>query len=251
MNPKVIICGVHIDNVSMDQALALINGWVRSRHMAYIVTPNVDHIVKLRNDAEFRSIYEKATLVLADGVPLLWAARFLGSPLKQKISGSDLMPRICNLAAEKGYRLFLLGGRAGAAEAAKKKLETSYPSIRIAGVYSPSYGFERDAAEQKKIVHLLKESKPDILFVGLGAPKQEKWIAAHYQELEIPVSIGVGVTFEFIAGVLRRAPGWMQPIGLEWFWRFLSEPGRLWRRYLIEDPKFFVWVFQQKLKKNR
>jgi N-acetylglucosaminyldiphosphoundecaprenol N-acetyl-beta-D-mannosaminyltransferase len=243
---KVVIAGVAIDNVSMDEALFLIEERIRQREPSFMVTPNVDHIVKLQKDPEFRRIYEEAASALPDGMPLLWAGRLLKTPLKEKISGSDLVPRLCERAACEGYRLFFLGGRPGAARQAKARLEEKFPSIQIVGTHSPPMGFERDAEENKKIEELIKGVCPDILLVGLGAPKQEKWIHNHYKRLQVPVSVGVGVSFEFMAGMVKRAPQWMQRAGLEWFWRLMMEPGRLWKRYLIDDMQFFRLILMQK-----
>lgn len=243
----ITICDVGIHNVTLKGAIDLIEQFIVKKKQAFIVTPNVDHIVKLQIDKKFKRIYKSASLVLADGMPLLLAARFLGTPLKEKISGSDLFPKLCEYSANKGYKLFFLGGRQGAVSIAKKALEDKYPQIKIVGVYSPPYGFEKDKKENGKIINMIKSTNPDILFVGLGAPKQEKWIYRHYKNLNVPVSIGIGVTFEFVAGMVKRAPVWMQKTSLEWFWRLMMEPRRLWKRYLVDDIKFFWLVFKQKL----
>jgi len=244
------ICGIDIHNVSMEEAVDIIDGFIKERGVHYVVTPNTDHIVKLKRDPEFKEIYEKASLILADGMPILWAAKFLGAPLQEKVSGSDLFPRLCEASARKGYKLFFLGGRPGAALKAAEVLGKRYPGIKIIGIYSPPHGFEKDAEEDKKILTLIRTAGPDILFVGLGAPKQEKWISAHYQELNVPVSIGVGVSFEFVSGMVRRAPLWMQKSGLEWLWRLMIEPARLWKRYLVDDMEFFWFVLKQKCSKG-
>jgi N-acetylglucosaminyldiphosphoundecaprenol N-acetyl-beta-D-mannosaminyltransferase len=244
---KVIILNVKVGNFTTDEAIKRIEVLIKEGKPEYVVTPNVDHIVKLQNDAEFRQIYENASLVLADGMPLIWAARFLGTPLKGKISGSDLFPKLCRVAAKKGYKLFLLGGREGAALKAAEVLRDRYPDIQIVGTYSPPFGFENDNKENDKIFRMIRDPKPDILFVGLGAPKQERWIYKYRNEYKVPVSIGVGVSFEFVSGMVKRAPLWMQRGGLEWFWRLMMEPKRLWKRYLIDDPIFFWLVFKQKL----
>lgn len=244
---KVNILESFIDNVSFDEAIQKICVFIDNRKQAFVVTPNIDHIVKLKRDPEFREIYKNADLVLVDGVPILWAARFLGTPLKEKISGADLFPKLCEIAANKGYKLFFLGGRPGAALKAADVLKSKYQNIQIVGVYSPPFGFENLKDENDKIVKMIKDSGADILFVGLGAPKQEKWIYKHKDKYQVPVSVGIGVSFEFVAGVIKRAPPWMQKTGLEWFWRLMMEPARLWKRYLIDDTKFFWLVLKQKL----
>ncbi len=244
---KVTICGAQIDNVNLSEALNSIFAYFDNRKPSYIVTPNVDHIIQLQKNQEFRKIYNGASLVLPDSMPLLWAAKFLGTPLKEKISGSDLFPKLCAIAADRGHKLFFLGGREGAAEKAALILRVKYPKIQIVGIYCPPFGFENDDFENTKIVKMIKESNPDILFVGLGAPKQEKWIYKFKDQYQVPVSIGVGVSFEFVAGMVKRAPLWMQRAGLEWLWRLVMEPKRLWKRYLIDDMQFFWLVLKQKL----
>jgi N-acetylglucosaminyldiphosphoundecaprenol N-acetyl-beta-D-mannosaminyltransferase len=245
---RIRLCGVGIDDVNMNEAVAMVEYAIRLKSDAYAVTPNVDHVVKLQDDAEFRKLYDEADCVFADGMPLLWGAKFLGLPLKEKISGSDLFPELCRVSARKGYRLFFLGGREGAAAQAADILRKKYPGIDIAGVYSPPMGFEKDRAENEKIVRMIKEAKTDILFVGLGAPKQEKWVYCHRREYGAGISIGIGVTFEFTAGMVKRAPVWMQKAGLEWTWRLFMEPKRLWRRYLVEDTRFLSLLLREKFK---
>jgi N-acetylglucosaminyldiphosphoundecaprenol N-acetyl-beta-D-mannosaminyltransferase len=245
---KVNICGVEIDNITFKEAIEEIGRLVSKHIPAYIVTPNVDVIVKLQDDAKFREIYLSASLVLVDGVPLLWGAKFLGTPLKEKISGSDLFPKLCGVAAERGYKVFFLGGREGAGQKAAEVLKRSYSSLQVAGYYSPPFGFENKEIESEKIVRMIKEVKPDILFVGLGSPKQEKWIYKYKQCLPmIKIFMAIGATINFEAGLICRAPKWMSNLGIEWFYRLLSEPQRLWKRYLLDDLPFFWLLLKQKL----
>ena len=244
---RITICKTKIDNISIKECLIKVDQLVSEREPSCVVTPNVDHIVRLHNDEEFRNIYRDASLVLADGMPLMWAGKFLGAPIKEKVSGSDLLPRICEEAPRRGWKLFFIGGRPGAADKAKEIMEQKYPSIQIVGTLCPDFGFEKDLEQNKQIIKVIKKAKPDILFVGLGSPKQEKWINDNKDLYQAPVSAGIGVTFEFIAGMVKRAPVWMQKSGLEWFWRLIQEPSRLWKRYLIDDPIFFWLVFKQKM----
>jgi N-acetylglucosaminyldiphosphoundecaprenol N-acetyl-beta-D-mannosaminyltransferase len=244
----VTIAGIKIHNVTSYQAISTIMGWIENGNTPrYVVTPNVDHIVKLQHDKEFQTIYQNADLVLADGMPLIWAAKFLGNPLCERVAGSDLFIKLCTVAAKSKYRLYFLGGNPGDAEKAKEALIQRNPGLTVEGCYCPPFGFEKDENENKKIVELIKTAKPDLLFVALGAPKQEKWIYEHYQEIRVPVTIGIGVGFSFAAGTIKRAPVWMQKAGLEWFWRLMMEPRRLWKRYLIDDMKFFRLVLKRKL----
>ncbi len=243
---KINLCGVDIHNVSLGQTIQAFERLILARRPASVVTPNVDHIVKFQKDAEFRKVYEDAALVLADGVPILWAARFLGEPLREKVSGSDLFPKLCEVAAQKGWRLFFLGGREKAAAHAAEALLKRHPNLNVVGIYSPPHGFEKDDVKNAQIVAMIKEARPDILFIGLGAPKQEKWAQRFKDAYDVPVSIGIGASFDFVAGIVLRAPVWMQRVGLEWFWRLMMEPHRLWRRYLVDDLAFFGLVFDQK-----
>ncbi|MCK4946993.1 MAG: WecB/TagA/CpsF family glycosyltransferase [Candidatus Aureabacteria bacterium] len=249
MFDRVNICGVGIDNVSMPKAIEAVEDCISNKKNCMVSFLNVDVLIKAQNEI-FKIILTKSCLLLADGVPLLWAAKFLGTPLKEKISGSDLFPKLCEIAAEKGYKVFFLGGRAGAGLKTAEVLKNKHSKIQVAGVYSPPFGFEQDEVENKKIIRMIKEAKPDILFVGLGAPKQEKWIYKYKDEYQVPVSIGVGASFEFVSGFVKRAPVLMQKTGFEWFWRLMQEPKRLWKRYLVDDMKFFWLVLKQKYNKS-
>ena len=248
---RIDICGVFVDNLSMKEVLEEIDRKVRDRQPCYIVTPNVDHIVRLQSDTRFRAAYEQAALVLADGMPLVWASRFLGTPLKEKVSGSDLMVEHCRDASRRGHKVFFMGGRPGAVEKAKQNLELKYPGLSVVGTYCPPLGFENDPGEMQKIIGLLRRASPDVLYVGVGTPKQENWIHQNFRQLDVPVCIGVGATFDFVSGIVRRAPVFFQRNALEWFWRLAQEPGRLWRRYLLDDPEFFWLVFIQKLRNHK
>ncbi len=245
---KVNICGIEIDRYSFDEvAERIINHALAGDTPQYVVTPNAQHIILLQKDANFRDIYRKAWLVVPDGVSLLWAANFLQTPLTDRVNGTDILDRICAISPEKKLKLFFLGGRPGAAEKAKETLQIKYPGINIVGTYCPAYGFECSLEELARINSEIKATAPHILFVGLGAPKQEKWIHANYQQLEVPISIGIGVSFELISNMVKRAPLWMQKRGLEWFFRLIVEPRRLWQRYIIGNPKFIGLVLKQRL----
>ncbi len=238
---KVNILGTWIDNVTMGEAVSRICDLIEERRFSYVVTPNVDHVVKLRHDREFREIYEEASLAVSDGMPWVWSSRILGTPLKERVNGTDLMLEVCGAAAQRGYSVFLLGGNKGVAQEAVVVLERMYPRLRIAGYYFPQYGFEKDHDECLRIQKLIASSGADILFVGLGAPKQEKWIRDYGSGCQARTAMGVGASFSFVSGDLRRAPRCMQRLGLEWLWRFLLEPRRLWRRYILADMPF-LWL---------
>lgn len=245
---SVEICGVKVDDYSFSDVVSLIQQHIQSSNPpGYVVTPNAQHICLLQDDKYFQTIYEDAFLSVPDGVPLLWAASFLGSSLNGRVNGTDLFRELCQLSAELGFKVFLLGGRPGAADAAAAILQERYPNLKIAGTHCPPYGFEDRADELKLINSKIKAAQPDILFVGLGAPKQEKWIYQNYRQLQVPISLGIGVSFELVSGMVMRAPKSMQSLGLEWLFRLCMEPRRLWKRYIIGNT-IFVWlVLKQRL----
>jgi N-acetylglucosaminyldiphosphoundecaprenol N-acetyl-beta-D-mannosaminyltransferase len=245
---RINICGVEIDRYNFDEVLErIVNHAVAGRSPAYVVTPNAMHILSLQKDAPFREIYRQAFLVVPDGVSLLWSAKFLNTPLNGRVNGTDLFERLCAVAAAQELKVFLLGGRPGAADTAKQILAARHQGLEIVGTYCPPYGFESQSAELALINAKIKAANPDLLFVGLGAPKQEKWIAANYQELGVPISVGIGVSFELVANMVSRAPVWMQKTGLEWLFRLIVEPTRLWKRYVIGNPLFILLVLKQRL----
>lgn len=247
---RVDICGIGIDRISFQETVEAVTGLVAKGTPSFIATCNVDHIIKLRKDPDFMAVYKQASFVVPDGIPLLWAASFLGTSLKGRVNGTDLFEKLCEISVGYKYRLFFLGGRSGAADGAAGVLRTRYPGIQIVGTYSPPLGFENNEAENGSIISMIRDARADILFVGLGAPKQEKWICKYKDEYKVPLSIGIGVSFEFIAGMVKRAPVWMQRAGLEWLWRVLMEPSRLWKRYFIDDMKFFWFLLNQKFGKK-
>ena len=232
---RISFLGTEIDNLTRREALIEAQRLIEQKRPAYVVTPNVDHIVKLEKDNEFRRVYQNADLILTDGKPLIWISKWLKTPIKEKISGSDFFPDLCEIAARKGYRIFLLGAAEGVAKKAAIHLEQQYPGIKVTGVYSPPFGFEKDIVETQHIIELVKDARPDILAVGVGAPKQEKFIYHHYQEMGVPLSLAIGASIDFLAGNVERAPRWMSKHGLEWFYRLMKEPRRMYKRYLIDD----------------
>lgn len=245
---RVNICGVKIDNYSFNDVVErIVDRAVTAVLPSYVVTPNAQHVLSLQRDADFRDIYEKAFLAVPDGVSLLWSAKFLKTPLNGRVNGTDLFEELSAVAEKKGLKIFLLGGRSGAAEAAKKTLLSRHPDLKIVGTHCPPYGFESQPEELASINSKIKAAAPDILFVGLGAPKQEKWIYDNYQELGVPVSLGIGVSFELVADMVQRAPLWMQKWGLEWLFRLIVEPKRLWKRYVMGNPQFMWLVLKQRL----
>ncbi len=244
----VTILGVEIDALTMTEAIAVFQQLIARRQPSVVYSLNVDICMKVQRDIELSAIFRAADLILVDGTPMIWAARFLGTPLPGRVSGSDFVPAFCGVAAREGYRLFLLGAAPGVADRAKDWLELQNPGLKIVGTYAPPLGFEHDEIENARIVDIVTNTTPDVLFVAFGAPKEQKWLFRFRNDLQVPVSMGVGSTFDYLAGRLKRAPMWMQRAGLEWMFRLAQEPRRLWRRYLVEDPPFVYHVISQRLR---
>jgi N-acetylglucosaminyldiphosphoundecaprenol N-acetyl-beta-D-mannosaminyltransferase len=229
----VAMLGVAFDRLTIANALKRVGEMVESRRPHYVVTANVDFLVQSLSDVELHRILLEAHLVLCDGTPLVWASRWLGNPLPERVAGADLTPHLLEMAAHRGYGVFFLGGSPRANEEAAARLRIQHPTLRIAGHYSPPFRslLEMDHAE---IARQIRAAAPELLFVSLGCPKQEKWIAMHYRSLGVPVVIGVGAVVDFLAGSVKRAPLWMQRSGTEWIFRLLQEPRRLFRRYALD-----------------
>ncbi len=238
---------MEIDSYSFDDAVqTILKHVVTDKKPQYVVTPNAQHVVLLQNDLVFRQVYKEAFLVVPDGVPLLWAAKLLNTPLQGRINGTDLFEHLCAVTATHQLKVFFLGGRVGAAAKAAAALKLRYPDLD-ATTYCPPYGFESDFVESQRIDEMIKAAAPDILFLGLGTPKQELWISQNYQRLNVPISIGVGGSFDLMSGMVQRAPKIMQKIGLEWFFRLLIEPRRLWKRYIFGNTAFIYLIIKQRL----
>ncbi|PJI09725.1 glycosyltransferase [Clostridium sp. CT7] len=239
----------NIDNVNMAEAIDTIDDFIKDGNYHYVVTPNVDHIVRLENDNEFREVYKNADLILIDGMPLVWISKWLKTPVKEKVSGSDLFPSVCELAANKGYSVFILGAAEGVAFKAGENLKKKYPGLKISGTFSPSFGFEKKPNEIKYIIDMINKIKPDILAIGVSAPKQEKFIYKYRKELRVPVSLAIGASIDIEAGNLKRAPRWMQKAGLEWFYRMFRQPKKIFKRVFIDDLKI-IKVYSKYKKAN-
>lgn len=218
----------------MDQAVARVVGYLGEAEPTapcrIVVTPNLDHAVQLRENERLARAYQAASLILADGMPLVWASKLGNRPLPERVTGSDLTPRVLT-AAPNGTRVFLLGGSEEASAAAEQTVQQRYPHLAVVGRLSPPRGFEHDAGWSDRIVQTIFESRAQLVVLGLGAPKQELWAHAHQSRLPGTVLLCVGATIDFLAGTVSRAPRWMQAVGLEWIYRLLGDPGRLVRRY--------------------
>ena len=248
---KVELFGLSIDNLTYAELCAHIDARIANHDPGYIVTPNTDHVCRFHRDENFRGAYGGASLVLADGVPLLWVARMLGMPIREKLSGSDLVPQLSKHAAEHGYSVFFFGGSEGTAENTAARLKRVNPSLKVSGTYFPPFGFDQNPDEVAKSVEAVKAAAPDLCFIALGTPKQEVLMRDYCVEMNVPVLIGVGAAFDFVSGRIRRAPRWVQTAGFEWLWRLAQEPSRLWRRYLVEDLVFLRIVWNELRNRRR
>jgi len=228
---RIALLGVGIDNISMDVAVETIDTLIDKGGCHQVATANVDFLTKAFDDSELLDILHNCELVVADGMPLVWASRILGVPLKERVAGADLVPRLLELSARKQRRIFLLGASEENSFAAAERIAHEYPGAIVCGRYSPPFT-PGVPMEDELILQLIAEAKPDVLLVAFGNPKQEKWIARHRDRLNVPVCIGVGASIDFLSGRQSRAPKWMQRCGLEWMHRTINEPRRLALRYL-------------------
>ncbi|MEM9484789.1 MAG: WecB/TagA/CpsF family glycosyltransferase [Cyanobacteria bacterium P01_F01_bin.116] len=243
LRERVEILGVEIDNISQRQFLAELTKGV-------IFTPNVDHLMKLQRNAEFREAYRQADYKVCDSQILMYASKLLGNPLKAKISGSDLLPIFCDYHKDNAdITIFLLGGAEGVAKQAQININTGIGRDIVIAAHSPSFGFEKDEAECQTIIDIINASGATVLAVGVGAPKQELWIAKYRSQMPgVKIFMAVGAALDFEGGNKPRAPQFWSELGIEWLYRLMSEPRRLWKRYLLDDLPFFKLLLQQKLK---
>lgn len=241
------LLNTYVNNLDMGETLTAIEGFIEEKKNAYVVAINVDVVVRIEKDPYLKEITDSADMVLVDGKPLVWISKLHKRPVKAKISGSDMVPLLCEVAAKKGYKIFILGGMEGVADQAKAKLEEKLPGIQIVGTYAPPLGFEKDAEEIERINRMIRDAGPDILLGCLGCPKQEKFIYENREKYNVPVSVCAGATVDFLAGNVNRAPKWMSEHGLEWFYRFLQEPKRMFRRYFVDDLKIIklTWKYRK------
>lgn len=241
MISNVRILNVEIDNITQDELLAQLNHGV-------LVTPNVDDIMKHQRDEVFHNDASKAEFVICDSKIVLLASRFLGTPLREAIPGSGFFPKYCDYHKNDDTKIFLLGAKEGVGEEAQKRINKRIGREIVVGNYSPPFGFEKDEKECEHIVELLIASDANVVLVGLGNPKQTKWIYKYKDQLpNIDVFLALGATIDFEAGNIKRAPKIFQKLAMEWFYRFLKEPKRMYRRYFIDDIPFFWLLIKQKL----
>ena len=249
LKKRIHLFGVEIDPISMEETVDLIAQWLNQPENSckFVVTPNVDHIVKVQTDIGLQAAYKQAALIVTDGKPVVWAASLLGVNIPGTVPGSDLVPAIFDHAqsTKTVVKVFLLGAMPGVADRAKANIHQKWPLVNVVGTLSPDFGFDKSVADSKAICELINSSGAQLLLVGLGAPKQELWINQYAPEISVKVALCIGATIDFLAGEKARAPMWMRKVGLEWLHRMLSEPKRLAKRYLIDAIVFPKLVFKE------
>lgn len=247
-NRRVHLFGMDIDVVRESDVIERLERWIAApfERMRYVVTPNVQHTMVFQENAAFREAYSAASLVIADGLPLVLTSRLFGTPLPERVAGSDLLPLLFDRTSpSRRPSVFLLGAAPGVGEHAAEVVAKRWPHVNVVGTYSPPFGFERDDAENQRILELVRQASPDILVVGLGAPKQELWTYRFRDQIRAKVALCIGGSIDFLAGTKARAPVWMRRVGLEWVHRAATEPRRLGRRYAEHAVLFPALVVRE------
>lgn len=235
---RIAMMGCLMDNLTMEETVQRVEGFIDSGRPHQHVVVNVDKLVKASRDPELRRIINECALINVDGMPVVWASRLLGKPLKERVAGVDLFEALMQRAAQKGWRVFLLGAREEVVSGVKHAYEQKYRGLTVAGYRNGYWKPEEEAG----VVAQIAAAKADLLFVAISSPKKEHFLGQYQELMKIPFAMGVGGTFDVAVGRVRRAPLWMQKSGLEWFYRFLQEPRRMFRRYFIDDMAF-IWLF--------
>ena len=247
---RIKFLNTYVDNLTASEAKKAVDELIQDVGCHYVVTPNSDIVVKMQDDEELKEICNKADLILTDGQIVVKLSRYLGNPIKERVCMTDFVWDVFDLAIEKDYKVFLFGGKEDVLSKATENIKRRLPQLNIVDSYSPPFGFEEDEIKLEEANRKIKESNADILIVFLGCPKQEKFIYHNKDKYQVPVSITMGGCVDFMAGGVKRAPLWMQNVGLEWFYRFLQEPNRMFRRYFIDDIRIFKLVYSYKAKKE-
>jgi N-acetylglucosaminyldiphosphoundecaprenol N-acetyl-beta-D-mannosaminyltransferase len=241
---RITLFGCPIDNLGFDDTLKRIEDSIQNGKPIRHCAVNAAKIVKIQTDKKLREIVATSDLINPDGQSIVWASRFLKKPLPERVTGIDLMQKLLELAADKGYKVFLFGATEEVIWELREKLRRELPHLNLVG-YRNGY-FSPD--EEKGIVREINEKRPDMLFVGMGSPKKEYWMNKYQSALKVPFRMGVGGSFDVLVGKTKRAPHWMQKLGLEWFYRFLQEPARMWKRYLVTNTLFLFYLFKERVK---
>lgn len=240
------ILGLNISTLSMAETIDTIERWIREVKSRYVCACPVSTIIKCQHDKDFLEIVNSAGLATPDGMPLVWLSKLKGNRNAERVYGPDLMLAFCKLAQSRGYSNFFYGGKESVPEKLAMNLQQKFPRLKISGTFSPPFR-ELTDQEDNQIVEMINRAKPDVVWVGIGSPKQERWMAQHLDKINAAVMIGVGAAFDFISGTKKQAPKWMQKSGLEWMFRLITEPKRLWKRYLFGNPKFIYLLIKESL----
>lgn len=235
------VLGVPVNVVNMRQAIDIIQSWINDGKSHYVCVRDVHGIMRAQEDAALIDIHHRAGLVTPDGMPLVWLARWRGYTEVTRVCGADLVAELCQASANKGIGHYFYGGKPGVAERMATVLNERYPGLKVVGIDTPPFG-AMSAAEDEAATAAINAARPSVVWVGLSTPKQEYWMRDHVTRIPGATLIGVGAAFDFFAGDVKRAPAWMHKNGLEWLHRLLSEPRRLWKRYLVLAPKFVVMI---------
>lgn len=241
---RVNVLGVHVTALTMSSAIGRIAEWIEAGRQHYVCVTGVHGVMESQTDPRLREIHNAAGMVTPDGMPMVWSAHHAGATEVERVCGRDLLLEVSRVAADRAWRFFLYGGKEGVPERLAERLAQWYPGLEVVGCHSPPFRTltpEEDAA----IVERINDLDPHIVWVGLSTPKQERWMAEHLGRLSAPVTIGVGAAFDMHTGAVPHAPGWMQRAGLEWLFRLLREPRRLWRRYLTNNPQFVMRILSR------
>lgn len=241
---RVNVLGVGVSAIDSQMAVETIARWIADRDRHFVTITGVHGVMESQRDEEIRRIHNRAGLVTPDGMPLVWVSRLLGYSQVRRVYGPDLMLAVCRASVEKGWRHYVYGGSEGVPELLAERLCGRFPGLQVVGMYSPPFR-SLTPDEDREIAERIDAARPDIVWVGLSTPKQERWMDAHVGRLNVPVMVGVGAAFDFHAGLKPQASVLMQRLGLEWLFRLSSEPRRLWRRYLRNNPEFLVLIALQ------
>jgi len=239
--PSIQILGNRVHMVQIPEAIELVSHWIEKepKKFHWIIVTGMHGIMEAHRDKNFKEILNSADLFVPDGISLIWIARLRGFPLKKRVCGTDLMLEFFKIANERGYRNFFYGDTKETLDLLSKKLLINFPNLKIVGSHSPPFR-SLTSEEDAEIIKKINQEKPDILWVALGLPQQERWIFEHKEKLKVPVVVGVGAAFKFLSGKVKRPPKWIGDLGFEWLWRFFQEPRRVWRRVL--DIPFFIFL---------
>jgi N-acetylglucosaminyldiphosphoundecaprenol N-acetyl-beta-D-mannosaminyltransferase len=241
------VLGVGISAVNMDLAVSRIHSWIERREHHYVCITGVHGVMESQRDADLKRIHNDAGMVTPDGMPMVWANKLSGNSHVSRVYGPDLMLEVCKQGVAKNHKHFFYGGGDGVAELLKQKLIEKVPGVQIVGTYTPPFR-PLTAEEDQAVIDMIRSSGADIVWVGLSTPKQERWMSSHIGRVSAPVMVGVGAAFDFHAGLKSQAPYWMQRSGTEWLYRLITEPKRLWKRYLTNNPLFVLSYLMQVLR---